>query len=189
LHLRRQIVAELEDMMEDTHKVDPERHASAVIAEHGARMAKLARIANTSAAVDGGPLFGPRWLDREIAEPDFLLGELLSTTSRVELIGPSGLGKTNLLVDLGLAVADGRDFSHWTGCGRPRRVLYVDREMSRRLARKRLIDPARRHGRMPAFSFLNREDYPDLAPLNTEAGQAGEGMKTPRFFDRRAQGS
>jgi hypothetical protein len=123
-------------------------------------------------AIDAELLSGRAWLDREIPEPDFLLGELLTTTSRVLLIGPTGLGKTNFLVALGLAIADGRGFLHWRGSGKARRVLYVDGEMSCRLAKRRLIDAARRHGGMPAaFFFLSREDFPNLDPLNDEKGQ------------------
>jgi hypothetical protein len=127
--------------------------------------------------IDVELLRGTVWLERDIAESDFLLGELLSTTSRVELIGPTGLGKTNLLVAMALAVADGRDFLHWQGSSKPRRVLYVDGEMSRRLAKQRLNDAVRRHGRMPeGFFYFNSEDFPSSAPLNTAAGQ--------RFADR-----
>jgi RecA-family ATPase len=112
------------------------------------------------------------WLTRDIPEPDFMLGEMLSTTTRSELIGPTGIGKTNVLVAMALAVADGHDFLHWRGCGKPRRVLYIDGEMSRRLTKKRLADAAGRHGSMPTtFHCLNREDFPDLPPLNTENGQ------------------
>jgi RecA/RadA recombinase len=112
------------------------------------------------------------WLSRDIPDPDFLLGEFLSTTARVELIGPTGIGKTNVLVAGALAVASGEDFLHWRGSGKPRRVLYVDGEMSRRLSKKRPADAVRRRGGKPVtFFFLNREDFPDLPPLNTEAGQ------------------
>jgi hypothetical protein len=139
------------------------------------RLAATAPIVGESApdaAIDIAPLSLERWLKREIPEPDFLLGELLSTTSRVLLVGPTGRGKTNFLMALGIAVAEGRAFLHWGGCGRPRRVLYLDGEMSCRLARKRLVDAVHRHGGMPAtFYFLNREDYHDLPPLNTEGGQ------------------
>ena len=112
------------------------------------------------------------WLARDLPKPDFLLGELLSTTARGELIGPTGLGKTNWLIALGLAVADGVNFLHWRGSGCLKRVLYVDGEMSRRLAKQRLVDAVRRHGGKPeTFFYFNREDFPDLQPLNTEKGQ------------------
>jgi hypothetical protein len=124
------------------------------------------------ASINPNLLTGMHWLTRDIPEPDFMLGELLSTTSRSELIGPTGIGKTNVLIAMALAVADGHDFLHWRGCGKPRQVLYIDGEMSRRLTKKRLADAARRHGSMPpTFHCLNREDFQDLPPLNTENGQ------------------
>jgi hypothetical protein len=117
-------------------------------------------------------LSGTCWLTRDIPKPDFLLGELLSTTCRVELVGPTGLGKTNILLAIAFRIADGADFLHWKGSGKPRRVLFIDGEMSRRLAKERLEDATRRHGRMPATLFyFNREDFEDFQPLNTEAGQ------------------
>jgi hypothetical protein len=114
------------------------------------------------------------WLTRDISEPDFMLGELLSTTSRIELIGPTGLGKTNFLLAWGMAIADGSDFLHWRGGGKPRRVLYIDGEMSRRLMKKRIADAVRRHGSTSTtFFVLNREDFADdLGPLNNDPGQA-----------------
>jgi hypothetical protein len=112
------------------------------------------------------------WLGRDLPEPDFLLGEVLSTTSRLEWIGPTGIGKSNILLALAIAIADGRDFLHWRGSGRPRGVLYIDGEMNRRVAKKRLSDAARRHGSRPStFFYLSREDYSSLEPLNCEAGQ------------------
>ena len=122
--------------------------------------------------IDHDSLSLSHWLSRDLPEPDFMLGALLSTTSRVEFIGPTGIGKTNLFIALGIAVADGRNFLHWAGSGTPRRVLFLDGEMSRRLLKKRLADAVRRHGATPAtFHCLSREDFPELAPLNTEAGQ------------------
>jgi RecA-family ATPase len=116
------------------------------------------------------------WFARDIPAPDFLLGEILSTTSRMEIIGATGIGKSNFLIALGMAVADGGDFLHWRGYGEPRRVLFVDGEMSRRLLKRRLEDGVRRRGITPAtFLALSREDFPTMEPLNTEGGQ--------RFFD------
>ena len=112
------------------------------------------------------------WMMRDIAAPDFLLGSIVSTTSRVEIIGPTGLGKTNLGLGMAFTMADGVDFLHWRGCGRLRRILYLDGEMSRRLMKQRLQDASRRCDSVPTTLFvLNREDYPGLPPLNTEAGQ------------------
>jgi AAA domain len=52
------------------------------------------------------------WLNRELPEIDHLLGELMSTTSRVLLIGPTGLGKTNFCLALAAHLAAGRNFLH-----------------------------------------------------------------------------
>jgi hypothetical protein len=116
------------------------------------------------------------WLSRELPKPDFLLGELLSTTSRVEIIGPTGIGKTNIGLAAALAVSDGRDFLHWRGSGKPRRVLYIDGEMSRGLLQQRLKDAVRRFGGVvpDTFFILSREDFEEngtFQPLNSEAGQ------------------
>jgi predicted ATP-dependent serine protease len=121
---------------------------------------------NAGRSINIETLKGSHWPARtDIAEPDFMLGELLSTTARVEVIGATGRGKSHFLMAAGKAVADGRNFLHWRGCVKSRRVLYIDGEMSRRQTRKRLIDAARRHGGMPSSFFcLNRDDFPELQP-------------------------
>jgi hypothetical protein len=112
------------------------------------------------------------WLTRTLPLPDFLLGDVISTTSRVEIIGPTGLGKTNFGLAFATAISEGRDFLHWRGSGRPQRVLYVDGEMSRRLMQTRLRDAARRQNDEPKTLFvLSREDFPSMQPLNVEDGQ------------------
>jgi AAA domain-containing protein len=111
------------------------------------------------------------WLSREIAPPDFLLGELLSTTSRLMLIGPTGLGKTMFALELAFALALGRSFLHWRA-GRPCRVLYIDGEMPRRLIRARLTDATKRWDAVPGTLFiLARDDVDNMPPLNTMVGQ------------------
>jgi hypothetical protein len=59
------------------------------------------------------------WLTREIPDPDFLLGEVFSTTSRTFIIGPTGLGKTNFGLAFSWQIAAGRGFLHWQGPVRP----------------------------------------------------------------------
>jgi hypothetical protein len=119
------------------------------------------------------------WLEREVPAPDNLLGEILSTTSRLLLVAPTGLGKTNLTMALGLAIAAGDCFLHWAAGEGPRRVLFIDGEMSKRLVKKRLEDAVRRRGgEIPdTFFVLCRDDFPDdMPPLNTVEGQ--------KFIDR-----
>lgn len=112
------------------------------------------------------------WLERPAQHPDHLLAEMLSTTSRMMLVAPTGLGKTNFSMAMGLGVASGNGFLHWPG-RRSARVLFIDGEMSRRLMKSRLVDAARRHGSTPdSFFALCRDDVSDMPPLNTAAGQA-----------------
>jgi hypothetical protein len=112
------------------------------------------------------------WLERELPEPDFLLGEWLSTTDRALLVADTGLGKTHLGLAVATAVSLGRGFLHWSGRPKPARVLYIDGEMSRRLMKIRLKDVVRRAGDTPKALFvLSREDFPTLDPLNTQPGQ------------------
>lgn len=117
------------------------------------------------------PLTVAEWLARDLEPPDCLIGDWLTTTSRVLLVAPTGLGKTNFGMGLGTHIAAGVDFLHWRG-HRPARVLYVDGEMSRRLYRQRIADAVARLGSEPeGFYALSREDLDEMPPLNTPAGQ------------------
>jgi hypothetical protein len=121
---------------------------------------------------DRPPLTIQEWLARDLPAPDFIMGSWLSTTTRGLLVGPTGLGKTNLGLALALHIAAGADFLHWRG-QRPCKVLYIDGEMSRRLFRQRIEDAVNRLGERPAgFHALSHEDVEKFAPLNTAAGQA-----------------
>jgi hypothetical protein len=111
------------------------------------------------------------WLDRDLPQPERLVGEWLTTTSRVLLNAPTGLGKTNLVMAIAGHAAAGKDFLHWP-VHRPARVLFLDGEMSRRLLRRRAQDVVRRLGQHPAgLHLFNHEDAADFQPLNTPAGK------------------
>ncbi len=115
------------------------------------------------------------WLDRDIPEPDLLLGPF-STTSRGMLVAETGIGKTNVAIAMAFAMAGGEPFLHWDS-HRSGRILFIDGEMSRRLLRARIRDAAHRSRTVPEdLYFLCRDDLQDMSPLNTEAGQ--------RFIDR-----
>jgi RecA-family ATPase len=111
------------------------------------------------------------WLSRDLLEPDFLLGELLSTTSRLLIVGPTGLGKTMFGLAVAFALAGNKGFLHWEA-RRSGRVLYVDGEMSARLMKRRLTEAVGRAGMEPeGLCILSREDFPEMPPLNSKEGQ------------------
>lgn len=112
-----------------------------------------------------------QWARRDLPPPDFICGDVLSTTNRTLMAGDTGLGKSLLAIAWGMRSALGQDFLHWSG-RRPARILYIDGEMSRRLLKKRLADEVARIGTRPSTFFaLSSEDIPELQPLNSEAGQ------------------
>jgi hypothetical protein len=118
------------------------------------------------------PLALEEWLKRDLPPPDRLMGEWLTTTSRVLINAPTGIGKSNLALALAGHIAAGRDFLHWRA-HRSARVLFIDGEMSRRLLKQRAIDVTRRLGLEPADLFLlSHEDIEGFQPLNTPAGRA-----------------
>jgi hypothetical protein len=111
------------------------------------------------------------WLGRDLPPADPLLGHWLTTTSRVLLSAPTGLGKSMIGIALGMRVAAGFPFLRWDG-RRVCNVVYVDGEMSNRLLKDRLVAEAQRLGIVPAgFHALSHEDVENFAPLNTPEGQ------------------
>lgn len=121
------------------------------------------------------------WAARDIPEPDRLLGDVVTTTSRMFLIGRTGLGKTMLGFALAAGMASGAGFCHWRS-SRPARVLYIDGEMPGELIKARAIEALRRAGPIPPGNltiyardaeeeFARRfPELPPFAPLNTPEG-------------------
>ncbi len=154
------------------HQAEPPPAAS--MDDYGVHGAPDPAGAAAAQALDFGriPLTIAEWLDRDLPAPDLIMGEWLTTTSRVLVNAPTGLGKTNFAMALAAHIAEGKDFLHWRG-HRPCRVLFVDGEMSRRLLKRRAEDVVRRMGLKPAGLFLlSHEDVPNFQPLNTPAGMA-----------------
>lgn len=122
------------------------------------------------------------WSALDIPPEPKLLGDLLTPTARVFLVGRTGLGKTLLVYGLCAGMATGQGFCHWR-CERPSRWLIIDGEMPTVLIRQRSGDVLRRAGPIPPgyltiYSMDRAEEFARmfpglgmLAPLNTEEGQ------------------
>ena len=120
---------------------------------------------------------------RSDRDPERLLGDLVTTTSRTFIVGPTGSGKSLAALGLAVGMASGSGFLHWPS-HRPARVLLIDGEMPAELIKSRAIDALRRAAAAPkpchlaifsqddAHNFAKR--FPALGrmePLNTEAGR------------------
>jgi AAA domain len=118
------------------------------------------------------PTTAEHWLSGEIELADYLMGEVLATDSLAELYGPTGKGKTFFCLALAAHIAAGRDFLHWKGPGKPRNVLFVDGELGKRRLKERVDAVVRHLGAVPVgLRIINREDFPDMPPLDTDEGQ------------------
>ncbi len=133
---------------------------------------EIARAAEEAAKPRPGHLTANWWLARVITRPTPVLGEVICTSTRMLLGGPTGVGKSHVALAMAGAIAMGRNYLHWLGPTQPLTVLYVDGEMARDLIQDRIRDLHRRIGK-PDFSRLQvlcREDFPEMAGLNTQAG-------------------
>jgi hypothetical protein len=115
------------------------------------------------------------WMTAELPERDYLLGEVLSTTSRWLLVGETGIGKTLLSLEIAASIAKGCGFLGWEG-GRPARVMYIDGELPAETFKERLSLIAAQYGSDIELFAYNRDrqaqlGLPDIPPLNTPAGQ------------------
>jgi putative DNA primase/helicase len=113
------------------------------------------------------------WLQRKLPPRDYLLGEVVCTTSRILVIGQTGVGKTLFSLDMGAAIAAGADFLGWQG-RRAARVMYLDGELPAETFKERIEIIADRYGEGVDLFAYNRDVLgPDeMPPLNADAGRA-----------------
>jgi hypothetical protein len=122
------------------------------------------------------------WADREIPEPEKLLGDMVTRSTRAFFVGTTGLGKTMFAFAMAEGMASGQGFLHWRS-SRAARVLYVDGEMAADLIKARSIDALRRGGTVskPGMLTIYSRDFEEqiagrfptvgkIAPLNTADG-------------------
>ena len=118
-------------------------------------------------------------IDRVLPKEEQLLGSIVTTGSRMFLVGPTGAGKTMLGLAMAGAIASGSGFLNWQA-SRQARVLYIDGEMSLHSLQRRVRDLERRMDDPNAIDemlhILCWQDAGSLGlgdwqPLNTEDGQ------------------
>jgi hypothetical protein len=112
------------------------------------------------------------WLQLKLPPRDFLLGDILCTTSRWIIFGETGVGKTLVSLEMAGAIAAGAPFLKWSA-RRPARVMYLDGELPAETFKERMELVAARYGADIELFGYNREvlGEDDMPPLNAEAGQ------------------
>lgn len=147
------------------------RHAIPIDYDYEPPGEALGAIPPITAASRSGLLVSS-WLKRELPPRDYLLGDLLCTTSRWLIFGETGVGKTLFSLEMGAAIAAGEAFMKWKG-RRKARVMYLDGEMPIETFKERMELIATRYGEDIELYGYNRDDLGDdaMPPLNTEAGQ------------------
>jgi hypothetical protein len=113
------------------------------------------------------------WLNRDLPPRDYLLGNVMCTTSRWLVWGETGVGKTLFALDLASAVASGGSFLGWEARGRPACVAYFDGELPAETFKERLQFIASRYGEDLNLYGYNRDDLHDgeMPPFNTPEGE------------------
>jgi Bifunctional DNA primase/polymerase, N-terminal/AAA domain len=123
------------------------------------------------------------WAALDIPPEPRLLGDFITATSRVFIVGSTGLGKTQLAHGMAAGIASGSGFLHWKA-DHAARVLIVDGEMPTALIKERIGSALLRtsskiEARNLVIYGLDRsevfaEQSPALGhfePLNTKEGQ------------------
>ena len=123
--------------------------------------------------VKRGALLLSAWVKREIPPRDYILGNVLCTTSRWLIYGETGVGKTLVGMDMAAAAAAGSGFLNWPGSGIRRRVMYLDGELPAETFKERMQLVAERYGPDVELYGYNRDVLEDgeMPPLNTPEGE------------------
>jgi putative DNA primase/helicase len=122
------------------------------------------------------------FINLDIAPLEMLLDPILPERSLAMLYAPRGIGKTQLGLSIGLAVAGGAEILRWSP-PRPRRVLYIDGEMPVVALQERIKAIALGMGRE-----IDNDNFRILAADNTEGGinlgtEEGQGALEPLLAD------
>ena len=151
----------------------PSKEVPPEVAEMVARMFGQGAPVVSTPAPPRDDLLLVEWLRRDLPPRDFLLGNVLCTTSRWILYGETGVGKTLFAADLAGAVAAGASLLNWEG-RRQSRVMYLDGELPAETFKERMELIADRYGEGLDLYGYSRDVLPegDMPALNTPMGAA-----------------
>lgn len=114
------------------------------------------------------------FLAMDIPPRENIIAPILQTQSLSMLFAARGVGKTHVALNLAYAIATGGTFLKWTA-PKPRKVLYLDGEMSAREMQERLAKIVRVNDKPidPDYFKLITPDFQDLGmpDLSTPEGQ------------------
>jgi hypothetical protein len=129
-------------------------------------------LANSMPMADRTSLLVRSWLDLELPPRDYLLGDVLCTTSRWLIYGATGVGKTLFSLEMAGAISSGSQFLNWAG-RRPSRVMYIDGELPAETFKERMQLVAEQFGADIQLYGYSRDvlGADDMPPLNTEDGE------------------
>jgi KaiC/GvpD/RAD55 family RecA-like ATPase/biotin operon repressor len=115
------------------------------------------------------------FLKREFPPRQMILSPILPTQGLMMVFARPGIGKTYLGLNIAYAISCGGDFLRWHA-PEPRRILYIDGEMSGADMKQRIAEAVQGFPKEPPSSDYFRLMTPDLYPegipdLSTEEGQ------------------
>ena len=119
------------------------------------------------------PISGTEWLTRALPPVHHIVYPWLTEGAIAMIYGPAGVSKTNVTLDLALAIGDGTGFLNFD-VPRARRVLYVDAEMQRTTVQSRLQKFHNHTPRLRGFANLWPMNYADVGGIaNLAMPEAG----------------
>lgn len=121
------------------------------------------------------------WLSRDLSYKHPLLEPWLMPEARYMIWGPTGCGKTAVMLAMAFAAATGKSLGNWRA-PKPIRVIYIDGEMSRRDLQMRLRELCETFGspgnRRRAISTA---DAQTIYPLDLKEPRMRLGMLIDKF--------
>lgn len=121
-------------------------------------------------------ILGTEWLERDLPPVHYIVKPWLTEGGIALIYAEAGVSKTNVAMDLALAIGDGSPFLDFE-VPRARRVLYVDGEMQRNLVQGRMRKFHNHTPRLRGFANLAWLNYADVGGIPDLGREDAEGRE------------